>query len=179
MQSDQASFSLYLASATERFQFHKKLGEDAFAQLGEEQLMWQANASANSIAMIVKHLSGNMRSRWTDLLTTDGEKPWRKRDQEFVNDVPDRDSVMKLWDAGWEAVFAGMASLTPADQARIVYIRTEPHNLTEAINRQLTHAAYHVGQIVFLAKMILDLGWRYLSIAPGGSEAFNAEMDNR
>lgn len=177
MDNDQTVFATFLASATERFGFYKKLGEGAFSQLGEEQLTWQANASSNSIAMIVKHLSGNMRSRWTDFLSTDGEKPWRRRDQEFVNDVQDRQQLIALWESGWTAVFSGMASVTPADHAKIIVIRSEPHNLTEAINRQLTHAAYHVGQIVFLAKMILDLSWRYLSIAPGGSDAFNSRME--
>jgi len=154
----------YLESAKKQFEQYKTLGEKTFAQLPEDKLFWQYNEDSNSIATIVKHLWGNMLSRWTDFLTTDGEKDWRKRDAEFENDLNSRQQLLDKWNEGWDCLFKAINSLTPNDLDKIIYIRTQPLTVTEAINRQLTHYAYHVGQIVFLGKMLAENEWGSLSI---------------
>jgi len=153
---------------------YKQLGENAMAQMSDAELLAAIDAEANSVAVIVKHLAGNMRSRWTNFLTTDGEKPDRQRDTEFIVSADEtRAEVMRWWETGWESVFAAIESLRPEDLERIVMIRGEPHTVLKAINRQLTHYAYHTGQIVLLAKHFKSADWKSLSIPRGQSEAFN------
>ena len=169
----------FLASARQQFAYYQLLGEQALAQVSDEQLFWQPNAASNSIATIVKHLWGNMRSRWTDFLTTDGEKPWRAREAEFDNDLTTRAAVMQKWQEGWQCLFAALGALTPADLDQTIYIRHQGHSVTEAINRQLAHYPYHVGQIVFMARLAAGEAWQSLSIPRGGSAVYNAEMAAR
>lgn len=164
----------FLHSARKQFDYYKMLGEKTFAQLPDEALFHQPSPESNSIATIVKHLWGNMRSRWTDFLHADGEKPWRQREAEFDNDIPSRADMMRLWQEGWECLFAALDALTDADLERIVYIRNEPHTVIDAIHRQLAHYPHHVGQIVYIGKMLLDKSWQSLSIPRGGTAAFNA-----
>jgi hypothetical protein len=140
----------HLSSAQKQFEYYKLLGEKTFAQLTDEQLFWQYNPESNSIAMIVKHLWGNMLSRWTDFLTTDGEKESRNREAEFENDTTTREEMIRQWDAGWKCLFDALDALTEADLEKTVYIRNMGHTVMEAINRQLAHYPYHVGQIVFI-----------------------------
>lgn len=164
----------YLKSATRQFQYYKKLGDDAMAQLADENLFWQANEDSNSIATIVKHMWGNMLSRWTDFLTTDGEKPWRQRDAEFDNDLQNRQTIISKWEEGWKCLFDALNSITDEDLGRIIYIRNEGHTVMEAINRQIAHYSYHVGQIVYAAKMLKSDGWKSLSIPRNKSAEYNA-----
>lgn len=166
----------YITSARKQFEYYKMLGEKTFAQLSEEQLFWQYNEESNSIAMIVKHLWGNMLSRWTDFLTSDGEKEWRQRDAEFENDIASREELLIKWNEGWACLFKALDSLTTEDLNKEIYIRNEGHSVVEAINRQLAHYPYHVGQIVFIGKMVCDINWNSLSIPRGNSKAFNTEM---
>jgi hypothetical protein len=163
----------YLESAIKQFEYYKLLGEQTFAQVPEDRLFWQYNEESNSIATIVKHLSGNMQSRWTDLLTTDGEKAWRDRDWEFENDLQTKIAMLALWDKGWQILLDSLSSLQVADLEKIIYIRNQGHTVMEAINRQLAHYPYHIGQIVFIGKMASS-GWQSLSIPRGGSQLYNA-----
>ncbi len=165
----------YLESALKQFEYYKMLGDKTFEQLTDEQLFWQYNAESNSIAVIVKHLWGNMLSRWTDFLTTDGEKDWRNRDAEFENDINNREELLQKWNAGWDCLFTALRPLTEADLGKIIYIRNQGHTVMEAINRQLAHYPYHIGQIVFIGKMMADTGWKSLSIPRGNSATYNAE----
>ncbi len=152
---------------------HKRLAEGAMAQLKDEELFVTLDPESNSVAIIVKHMAGNMRSRFTDFLTTDGEKPDRYRDQEFeLSTATTRDDLTKWWEEGWERVFAAIEALKPDDIMRTVTIRGEPHTVLQAVNRQVAHYAYHTGQIVFLAKHIRSNKWKSLSIARGKSEEF-------
>jgi uncharacterized damage-inducible protein DinB len=170
----------FLEDALAVFRKYKKLAEDAMEQLDDEEFFAQIDAGANSVAVIVKHLAGNMRSRWSDFLTTDGEKPDRDRDAEFrIEAQTRRAEVIEWWEAGWQCVFDAVEPLNSSDLMRTVTIRGEPHTVFKAINRQLTHYTYHVGQIVLLAKHFKSVGWRSLSIAPGASEAFNQFMRER
>lgn len=163
----------YLNFAIKQFQNYKSLGEKTFNQLNDEQLFWQYNSDSNSIAIIIKHLSGNMLSRWTNFLTSDGEKDWRQRDSEFEEENIDRLSILQKWENGWHCLFDALNSLTEQDLTKIILIRKEEHLVMEAINRQLTHYAYHVGQIVFIGKMLKKENWNSLSIPKGKSEEFN------
>ena len=165
----------FLSSARKQFAYYQLLGEQALSQVSDAQLHWQPSPESNSLATIVKHLSGNMLSRWTDFLTTDGEKPWRAREAEFDNDLGTRAAVLAAWEAGWQCVFAALDGLTEADLARTIYIRNQGHSVTEAINRQLAHYPYHVGQMVFLARLAAGAAWQSLSIPRGNSAAYNAE----
>lgn len=165
----------YLQSALNRFAYYKQLGDRTFAQVDDEALFWQYNEDSNSIATIVKHLWGNMLSRWTDFLNSDGEKEWRERDNEFENDIKDRKEMLQKWEEGWDCLFEALKPLTERDLQRTVLIRNEPHNIIEAINRQLTHYAYHIGQIVMLGKMVQNGNWKSLTIPKGQSKAFNAQ----
>ncbi|HLL74183.1 MAG TPA: DUF1572 family protein [Pyrinomonadaceae bacterium] len=170
----------YLADALKIFRANKQLAERAMAQLSDEELFIAIDAESNSVAVIVKHLAGNMRSRWTDFLTTDGEKPDRDRDSEFVLDESTtREEVMRWWEEGWRVVFAAVEPLRPEDLLRTVMIRGEPHTVVEAINRQIAHYAQHVGQIIFLAKHLRSSDWQTLSIARGASGKFNEAMRQR
>lgn len=163
----------FINSATKEFQYYKSLGEKTFLQLADEALFWQYNSESNSIAVIVKHMAGNMLSRWTDFLTSDGEKPWRNRDAEFENSFRTRDEMMVCWEKGWQCLFDALASINESNFNSIVYIRNQGHTVTEAINRQLAHYPHHIGQIVFIGKMIQNEKWKSLSIAKGNSASFN------
>ena len=165
----------YLDSIRHLFRYYKRLGEQAMAQLAEAELKYQPEPESNNIATIVRHLRGNMLSRWTDFLTSDGEKPGRNRDTEFEDVLGSRSQVMEAWEEGWTCLFAAIAPLKEGDLQRIVYIRNEGHTVLEAINRQLAHYSYHVGQMVFLAKQIKGKEWQSLSIPKGQSQAFNQE----
>ena len=165
----------YLESVRKQFHYYKMLGEKTFEQVPEEKLFWQANEESNSIAMVVKHLHGNMLSRWTDFLTSDGEKEWRKRDDEFDNDIASAAELLTKWNEGWICLFKAIDPLTEDDLEKVVYIRNIGHSVIEAINRQLAHYAYHVGQIVFTGKMVKNEDWESLSIPKGKSKAYNQE----
>ena len=165
----------YLESIKKQFEFYKLLGEKTIAQLPDEKLYWQYNKESNSIAIIVKHLWGNMLSRWTDFLTSDGEKQWRERDAEFENNINSREELLAKWDEGWKCLFDAINPLTNEDLEKEIFIRNMGHSVTEAINRQLAHYAYHVGQIVFIGKMICNEDWISLSIPRGDSKNYNEE----
>jgi Protein of unknown function (DUF1572) len=165
----------YLESVKKQFTYYKMLGEKAMGQIPEEKLFWQYNSESNSIATIVKHLCGNMLSRWTDFLTTDGEKEWRERDAEFNNDMQNKEVLLTKWDEGWKCLFDAIDSLTIHDLEREIFIRNMGHSVVEAINRQLAHYPYHIGQIVFIAKMVCDGSWNSLSIPKGNSKEYNAD----
>ncbi|MCI4443089.1 MAG: DUF1572 domain-containing protein [Lentimicrobium sp.] len=167
----------YLESVKKQFLYYKTLGEKAMDQLEPEQLFVSINEDTNSIATIVKHLSGNMLSRWTDFLTTDGEKEWRNRDSEFDSHFygNDKDSIMKLWEKGWDCFLEALNGLKTEQLSEIIYIRNEGHSVIEAINRQLAHYPYHVGQIVFYAKMLKNSEWTSLSIPKNKSNSYNSE----
>lgn len=164
----------YLESALKQFEYYKLLGEKTFAQLPDEMLFWQYNPESNSIATIVKHLAGNMLSRWTDFLKTDGEKEWRDREAEFDNDLNTRADMLAQWEAGWSVFLNTLKALKEEDLGTIVYIRNQGHTVLEAINRQLAHYPYHIGQIVFIGKMAAQ-HWDSLSIPRGHSKAYNAD----
>jgi hypothetical protein len=167
----------YLEDAVRQFHGQKKLAEKALAQISDEDFFRKLDPESNSAALIVKHLAGNMRSRWTDFLTSDGEKEDRRRDSEFEAESGDsRAELMRRWDEGWRATFAAVEGLHPSDLGRNVVIRGEPHSVLKAINRQLTHYAHHIGQIVFLAKHLAGPRWQTLSIPRGKSEEANAAM---
>lgn len=165
----------YLKSADRQFRYYKSLGEKAMEQLEEQQLFIQPNEDSNSIASVVKHMWGNMTSRWTDFLTTDGEKPWRERDAEFVNDIQSREAVMQYWEEGWNCLFNALGSISDNELSMIIYIRNEGHTVLEAINRQIAHYAYHVGQIVFAAKLYKKGEWDSLSIPRNKSTDYNQQ----
>ncbi|MEN2400075.1 DUF1572 family protein [Flavobacterium sp. MC2016-06] len=170
----------YLESSKKQFLYYKALGEKAMAQLEPEQLFVAVNEDCNSIAAIVKHISGNMLSRWTDFLTTDflttdGEKEWRNRDAEFENDLQSKDEVILAWNKGWDCFLNTLNSLKSEQLSDIIYIRNEGHTVIEAINRQLAHYPYHVGQIVFYAKQLKKSDWDSLSIPKNKSGNYNAE----
>jgi uncharacterized damage-inducible protein DinB len=167
----------YLEEARRQFRGHKRLAEGAIAQVKDDELFATLDSEANSIAIIVKHMAGNMRSRFTDFLTTDGEKPDRKRDQEFeMNSATIRADVMRWWEEGWANVFAAIDALRGEDVMRTVTVRGEPHTVLQAINRQVAHYAYHTGQIVFLAKHFRASEWKSLSVPRGKSDEVNAAM---
>lgn len=165
----------FLKSADRQFNYYKQLGEKAMEQLNDEQLFWQPNQESNSIALIVKHLRGNMLSRWTDFLTTDGEKPNRNRDTEFENNWTTRQQILDAWNEGWACLFNALASITDNDLEQIVYIRNEGHSVMEAINRQLAHYPYHVGQMIYIAKICKNNDWQSLSIPRNKSNDYNAD----
>ena len=165
----------YLDSIKKQFQYYKQLGDKTFAQLNDDALFWQFNEDSNSIAIIVGHLSGNMLSRWTDFLSTDGEKAWRNRDEEFESQINSREELLTKWEQGWDCFFSAINPLTSADLNRTIYIRNQGHTVLEAINRQLAHYPYHIGQIVMLGKMLAKDGWQSLSIPKGKSQAYNNE----
>jgi hypothetical protein len=165
----------YLISVRKQFEYYKMLGDKTIAAVPDEGLFWRYNEQSNSIATIVSHLSGNMLSRWTDFLTTDGEKDWRNRDAEFENTIRAKEDLIAVWERGWTCFFTAINSLTDADLSRVIYIRHIGHTVTEAINRQLAHYPYHIGQIVYIGKMIRDENWESLSIPKGNSKKYNEE----
>ena len=159
------------------FEYYKSLGEKAMAQITDEALFHMPDEKSNSISVIVKHLHGNMLSRWTDFLTTDGEKEWRDRDSEFEETIETREEVMKQWNEGWACVFSALATLQPEDFDKTVYIRNMGQTVLEAIMRQMAHYAYHLGQIVYLARLFNEGDWKTLTIPKGGSAAYNKEKN--
>ena len=165
----------YLESAKKQFLYYKILGEKAMDQLEPEQLFISINEETNSIATIVKHLSGNMLSRWTDFLTSDGEKEWRNRDDEFIETINTKEELLNIWNKGWDCFFDALNELKAEQLATIIYIRNEGHTVVEAINRQLAHYPYHIGQIVFYAKMLKNGEWTSLSIPKNKSNSYNSE----
>jgi hypothetical protein len=169
----------YVSDSKTLFLYYKKLAERAMEQCAEEDLFRAQDAESNSIAIIVKHMAGNMRSRWTDFLTSDGEKPDRNRDSEFENPPKTREELSEVWEKGWKCLFDALEPLTEADLSRTVTIRTEPHSVMQAINRQVAHYAYHVGQIVYLAKhfAVAKKGtWSSLSVPRAKSREFTADV---
>lgn len=165
----------YLQSVKLQFEYYKLLGEKTFEQISEEQLFWHYNDDCNSIAILVKHLCGNMISRWTDFLTTDGEKEWRNRDAEFENNLNSKDEVLFIWHRGWQCLFDAINTLDENDLMKTIYIRNQGHTVLEAINRQLAHYPYHIGQIVSIGKELKGNQWNSLSIPKGNSDAYNRE----
>lgn len=169
----------YLESVLKQFAYYRSLGEKAMAQVTDEGLFVKPDNESNSIAVIVKHLWGNMMSRWTDFLTTDGEKEWRQRDAEFENDMISRADVLNKWDEGWNCLEKALNSISTEDLERIIYIRNEGHTVMEAINRQLAHYPYHIGQMVYIAKMLSYGHWTSLSIPRNQSSAYNEKKFSR
>ena len=162
-----------------RFEYYKVLGDKTFEQLSEEQIFWQYNEESNSIAVIVKHIAGNMLSRWTNFLTEDGEKPERKRDEEFVNTFDTKQEVVDFWKEGWRCLFDALKQINDENLYSTIYIRGEGHSLIDAVFRQLAHYPYHIGQIVYIAKMMKNDDWETLSIPRNKSGEFNVEMKNK
>ncbi|GBD91778.1 dinB superfamily protein [bacterium BMS3Abin04] len=165
----------YLESVKKQFEYYKMLGERTIEQLNEAELFWQYNPGSNSIAVIVNHLWGNMKSRWTDFLNSDGEKEWRHRDLEFENAIKTRGELLGKWNEGWHCLFDALNSINEDNFDSVVYIRNQGHTIVEAVNRQLAHYSYHIGQIVFLGKMVKGGKWKTLSIPKGKSGEFNKE----
>lgn len=168
-----------LSSALLQFRYYKSLGDKTFDQLSEEDIHWKIDENQNSIAIIVHHLYGNMRSRWTNIFTEDGEKPWRNRDQEFEHIISNKTEMLEKWENGWQCLFDTLESLSASDMHRVIYIRNQGHTVWEAIARQLCHYSYHIGQIVLLGKMIRKDEWTTLSIAKNASKSYNAERFGR
>ena len=167
--------SSFLLSSIKHFKYYKSLGEKAFEQLNFEELQKEFAQDSNSITIIVKHLVGNMLSRWTNFLTKDGEKTWRNRDQEFIDTYTSKEDMIASWENGWNCLFKALKDLKNEDLEQIVHIRNEEHTVKEAIIRQLAHYPYHVGQIIFLGKLIKGNQWTSLSIPKGKSDEFNFE----
>lgn len=165
----------YLNSIIKQFEYYKMLGDKTFEQLNDTNMHWQYNAESNSISIIVKHIVGNMLSRWTNFLTEDGEKTWRHRDAEFEDTYSTKKDMLKAWEKGWQCLFEAIKPLKESDLERVIYIRNQGHTVTEAINRQLSHYAFHIGQIVFTGKLIKGSNWQSLSVPKGKSSAFNKE----
>jgi len=168
--------SPFLHAAIETFRKQKDMAERAMVQLPDEKLHVALDPNTNSIAVIAKHMAGNMRSRWTDFLTTDGEKPWRERDDEFVDTIASRQEMMVAWEAGWACLFGALASLSDADLEKEVPIRGEPLTVPLAILRQLDHYAYHVGQIILIARVLAKDDWQVLTIPRGQSREYNERL---
>jgi hypothetical protein len=168
--------SEYLRIVIERFKSIKNLGDKTINQLSEEEIHWTYNNESNSVAIIVRHLSGNMVSRWTDFLTSDGEKDYRNRDEEFIDEISSKSELMSVWEKGWKVLIATLTSLSEQDLLKNIYIRGEGHLVIEAIERQMAHYAYHIGQIVYIGKQLKDSNWKSLSIPKGKSEEYLKEM---
>lgn len=167
----------FLQSAIKRFNYYKELGDKTFEQIKEADFYFKPNAESNSIAIILQHTAGNMLSRWTDFLTVDGEKEWRNRDVEFEDQKLTQQQLVALWQKGWDCLLGTLTSLTEDDLQKTIFIRSEGLLVVDAINRQLAHYPYHVGQIIYLAKIIKSKDWQNLSIAKGYSEQFNNQMN--
>jgi hypothetical protein len=165
----------YLNSVKKQFKYYKMLGEKTFDQLDKDDFFWQYNLESNSIAIMVNHLYGNMKSRWTEFLTADGEKEWRNRDLEFENIIKTKNELLNKWNEGWDCLFIALNSINEGNFEQEVYIRNQSHSIVEAINRQLAHYSYHIGQIVFLGRMIKGNSWISLSIPKGKSTEFNID----
>ena len=169
----------FLPLAIQTFTTYRTLGEKALAQVPDDRLTWEPAPGVNSLAVIVQHLAGNMLSRWTDFLTSDGEKDWRDRDREFEDILERRDEIMTRWAEGWNCLLSTLHTLSDADLQRTILIRAEPHTVEQAIVRQLAHYAYHIGQMVYVARIIRGEAWQSLSIPRGESAAFNQRKMGR
>lgn len=165
----------YLMSVIKQFEYYKSLGDKTFEQLSFDEMLWQSHEDSNSVSILVKHIVGNMLSRWTNFLTEDGEKEWRNRDDEFVNGFNSKEEIIAAWESGWFCLFKAIKPLKPGDLESIIYIRNGGHTVTEAINRQLAHYSYHVGQILFLGKLLKGGNWNSLSIPKGHSLKYNKD----
>lgn len=165
----------YLESAKKQFEYYKQLGDQSIARVPDDKLFWQYNEESNSMAIIINHMAGNILSRWTDFLTSDGEKEWRNRDAEFEPVHRSKKELLAYWEAAWKCLFDALLALTVDDLGKKIYIRNMEHTVIEGINRQLAHYPYHVGQLVFLGKMICNTSWTSLSIPRGNSSSYNAE----
>lgn len=163
----------YLTSCIQQFKYYQLLANKTIGVLSDEELFYQPNKESNSIAIIMQHMAGNMLSRFTNFLTEDGEKAWRNRDAEFDTNFTDKQALLIYWEKGWACFFNALESLEDNDLEKIVYIRNQGHTVTEAINRQLAHYAYHIGQIVYVGKLIKNQDWQSLSIPKGASQQFN------
>lgn len=162
-----------------RFQYYKNIADQTFEQLEEPQLFWQYNPESNSIATIVKHISGNMISRWTNFLTEDGEKEWRNRDAEFENDIQSKAEMLEMWEKGWLVLFDALNQVNDANINSIILIRGEKISVVDALLRQLAHYPYHIGQIIYLAKMLKNDDWKTLSIARNKSQEYTELLKNQ
>ena len=171
--------SNYKSDALTSFRNYKMLAERAVEQVSDEEFFAAIDGEANSIAVLLKHIAGNLHSRWRDFLTTDGEKPDRDRDTEFIADGDNRESLLKFWESGWQVLFDNLEPLTDQDFARTITIRGEPHSVVEAVNRQLTHYSYHIGQIVLLAKHFRSSDWKTLSVPRNRSGEFNKHLTEK
>ncbi len=167
----------FLQTAIRRLKYYKDLGDKTFEQLNEWDFHYQPNNESNSIAVIIQHMAGNMLSRWTNFLTEDGEKEWRQRDDEFEVHTYNKQQLLELWEKGWACFFTAVEALKKKDLKKTVTIRKEPLTVIDAINRQLAHYPYHVGQIIFLAKIIKNKSWKNLSIPKGDSKNYNSAAD--
>jgi hypothetical protein len=167
----------YLDTTVRRLKYYKDLAEKSFEQLEEADFMFSPSDESNSIAIIIQHMAGNMLSRWTNFLEEDGEKDWRNRDEEFEPHLPGRQALLELWEKGWACFFDALAGLKRKDLKKTVYIRKEPLTVIDAINRQLAHYPYHVGQIIYVAKIIRGSAWKNLSIPKGGSIVYNTNAE--
>lgn len=167
--------NIYLESVKKQMLYYKTIAEKAMEQVDEEQLFFCTNEDTNSIAVIIKHMAGNMLSRWTDFLISDGEKEWRNRDGEFENEITSKSELIQLWEKGWNCFFTAINDLQPEQLTQIIYIRNEGQSAMDAINRQLAHYPYHIGQIVFYAKMLKKSEWTSLSIPKNKSNDYNAD----
>ena len=165
----------YLQSAQKQFEYYKQLGDKTFAQLEEKDLFWQYTPQVNSIAVIVNHLWGNMKSRWTNFLTTDGEKEWRNRDSEFEDIIKTKSELLQKWDDGWQCLFDALDGINEDNFNTTIYIRNQAHYIMEAVNRQMCHYSYHVGQIVYIGTLVKSKDWQSLSVPKGKSKEFNTE----
>ena len=159
-----------------RFQYYKDLGDKTFEQLNDQEVLWKHNEESNSIATIVKHIAGNMKSRWTNFLTEDGEKSWRNRDAEFSDDITSKEDMLDIWEEGWQILFSALDQITPENIHQTIFIRGEKHTIFDAFLRQLAHYPYHIGQIVFVAKMLKKEDWKTLSIAKNKSAEYHLEV---
>ena len=164
----------YLNGYITLFKYYKELGDKSISQIKDpEAYFWSAGEDSNSIAIVVQHLHGNMLSRWTDFLTTDGEKDWRNRDQEFELYIENKEELLELWEKGWACLFTALESVQEGDRVKLVYIRQKGHTIEEAVQRQLAHYAYHIGQLVYIARIICSTQWQSLSIPKGQSQQYN------
>jgi hypothetical protein len=163
----------YLTTVIKRVKYYRDLGEKTFAQLEEKDLHWQPSSESNSIAVIIQHMTGNMLSRWTNFLTEDGEKDWRQRDDEFEIHNYSREELMAIWNKGWKCFLDALESLAPDDLLKTIYIRKESMSAIDAINRQLAHYPYHIGQILYIGRMIRNENWKSLSIPKHHSQQYN------
>lgn len=163
----------YLDSIQSQFKYYKELGDNTFEQLANEDIHWHYNIESNSVAIVVKHIVGNMISRWTNFRNEDGEKEWRQRDTEFIDNYTSKEEMLLAWEKGWKCLFNAIKPLKKKDLSEIIYIRNQGHTVMEAINRQLCHYSYHVGQLVYIGKLINNNDWKTLSIARNKSTDFN------